>query len=77
MVAASSAPTPGTPLASMVKIYSKAWEVTAMLFHKKAYRTESYCNKYAIEDLTHQWSGNGLFELENLLFENHFREFSS
>ena len=67
MGATSSAPSPGTPLASMVKIYSKRGKLPPGLSLKRIIGPSHYWNKYTNEDPTRQWPDDGSFELEKLL----------
>ena len=65
--ATSSAPAPGTPLVSMIKIYSKRGKLPLGLSLKRLIGSSHYWNKYTNEDPTRQWPDDGSFELGKLL----------
>ena len=67
MGATSSAPSPGTPLASMVKIYSKRGKLLPGLSLKRLIVLSHYWNKYTNQDPTRQWPDHRSFELGKLL----------
>ena len=61
------APSPGTPLASMVKIYSKHGKLPLGLSLKSLIGSSYYWTKYTNEDPTRQWPDDGSLELGKLL----------